>query len=43
MWLIRYGDDKASRQLDEFDLHELGELWFLADTACVTESLDGGE
>ena len=41
MWLTRFGDDKASRQLDEFDLHELCKFGLWTDTACVTEVLDG--
>ena len=37
MWFIRFGDDKALRQLDEFNLHELCKFGFWIDTACVTE------
>ena len=41
MGLIRFGNDKASRQLDEFNLHELCELGLWTDTARVPEFLDG--
>ena len=41
MWLTRFGDDKASRQLDDFDLHEICRLGFWNDTACASVSADG--
>ena len=41
MWLTRFGDDKASRQLDDFDLHELARLGVSTNIACAFVSADG--
>ena len=40
-WLTRFGDDRASRQLDGFDLYELNKLGFSTDAACMFVPLDG--
>ena len=34
-WLTRFGDDRASRLLDGFDLYELNKLGFSTDAACM--------
>jgi len=41
MWIVRFGDDKASRQLDGFDLHELGKLGFSSDATYDVAPSDG--
>ena len=41
MWPTRFGDDQASRQVDDFDLHNLWRLGFWADVACVIVSAEG--
>ena len=40
-WLTRFGDDKASRQLDGFDLHELDKLGFYSGVTCDSAPSDG--
>ena len=34
MWLTRFGDDRVSRQLDGFFLHELDKLGFYSGVTC---------
>ena len=41
VWLTRFGDDRASRQLDGFDLYELDRLGFDNNVACTFAPVDG--
>ena len=41
IWLTRFGDDRASRQLDDFDLYEFDTLGFSTNVACMFVPLDG--